>query len=243
MTYLHEVISAFREMDIILEEINQKNTKYQGAAIARAKFLLTSSADVKGQLKNIVTGLAEKMQEESLDPAGLYELEETDRLIRVFSWNFLDMDSLYAPVEGRKEFAPQELEAVEIDEVQRLTKRLAMEKKLANVLSPAKISAYVEKCLNGRDSMMAAEILQYRKFGEEDEGAEAAQVLAASQDETGDRAGVQIVESEYSDLERFIRLIYIRLYGQRKRMSYRIIPQNETEVKGFRFRNFTIVKR
>ncbi len=250
MTYLHQVISAFREMDVILEEINQKNTKYQGAAIARAKFLLTSNADVRGQLKTIVTALAGKMQEENLDPAGFYELEETDRLIRIFSWNFLDMNSLYAPVEGRKEFAPKELETVEIDETQRRAKHEAMEKKLANVLSPAKIGAYVEKCLNGRESMMASEILQYRKVGEEQvsgeeqESGEMLPSLTEQQGMEGD-SGVDARsrESAYSDLERFIRLIYIRLYGQRKRMSYRVIPQNEIEVKGYRFRNFTIVKR
>lgn len=211
LSYLHDVISAFREMDLILEDINQKNTKYQGAAIARAKFLLTSSADIKGQLKTIITGLAERMREENLDPAGFYEMEETDRLIRIFAWDFLDMNSLYAPMEGRKEFVPQNLELIEINEEERLTKRAAMEQKLANILSPAKISAYVEQCLDGRDSMLASEIMKDRE--------------------------------DHTDLERFIRLIYIRLYGQRKRMSYSVTPQSEVEAKGYRFRDFVIARR
>lgn len=215
LSYLHEVIQAFRDMDTILEDINQKNTKYQGAAIARAKFLLTSSEDVRGQLKNIIVQLADHMQQDGLDPAGIYELEETERLIRLFSFGFLDMNSLYAPVEGRREFIPQDVEQIEINEEERLAKRLAMEQKLANVLSPSKIRAYVDKCLNGRESMQALEIMEYQK----------------------DR------ESAYSDLERFVRIVYIRLYGQRKHMSYRIEPGDTVCVKEYRFRDFRILRR
>ena len=114
-------------------------------------------------------------------------------------------------MEGRKEFVPQNLELIEINEEERLTKRAAMERKLANILSPAKISAYVEQCLDGRDSMLASEILKDRE--------------------------------DHTDLERFIRLIYIRLYGQRKRMSYSVTPQSEVEAKGYRFRDFVIARR
>jgi len=54
--YLHEIIEAFRNMDDILQEINQKNTQYQRAAIGRAKFLLAGNEDVRGQLKEILMG-------------------------------------------------------------------------------------------------------------------------------------------------------------------------------------------
>ena len=49
--YLHEIIEAFRNMDDILNEINQKNTQYQRAAINRAKFLLSGNEDIRGQIK------------------------------------------------------------------------------------------------------------------------------------------------------------------------------------------------
>ena len=51
---LHNVIDAFRGMDEILDEINKKNTRYQRAAINRARFLLSSSEDIRGQLKDIL---------------------------------------------------------------------------------------------------------------------------------------------------------------------------------------------
>ena len=41
----------------------------------------------------------------------------------------------------------------------------------------------------------------------------------------------------------FIRLIYVRLYGQRKNMDYDIETLEEREVNGFRFRDFRIRRK
>ena len=41
----------------------------------------------------------------------------------------------------------------------------------------------------------------------------------------------------------FIRLIYVRLYGQRKNMGYDIETLEEREVNGFRFRDFRIRRK
>ena len=37
-------------------------------------------------------------------------------------------------------------------------------------------------------------------------------------------------------------MIYIRLYGQRKRVGYRLEMKNTVEKEGFRFRDFLILK-
>ena len=66
--YLHEIIEAFRGMDDILQEINQKNTQYQRAAIGRAKFLLAGNEDVRGQLKEILMGINEEINRENMEP-------------------------------------------------------------------------------------------------------------------------------------------------------------------------------
>jgi hypothetical protein len=70
--YIHQVVDAFRNMDEILAEINQKNTQYQRAAINRAKFYLIGGEDVRGQLKEILSRLGEKVNEESMDLGGIY---------------------------------------------------------------------------------------------------------------------------------------------------------------------------
>ncbi len=201
---LHEVIDAFRRMDEILEEINKKNTKYQRAAINRARFLLSSGEDIKGQLKDILIFMNERIQEHGLDYNSIYELEETDCLIKLFYWNYLDTDSLYAPVEGKKEFVPQILEEYIPDEKERDAKRKKMYQKLQNILSPEKINEYVKDQLHGKNRMLASEL-------------------------------------PLSEGDTFIRLIYIRLYGQRKNMAYRLELRDSKDQDGFRFHDFEII--
>lgn len=206
LTMLHEVIETFRQMDDILGEINKKNTRYQRAAINRARFLLSSAEDVRGQLKDILVYFNERIAEKRLDYNAVYELEEMDRLIRLFSWEYLDMDSLYAPVEGKKEFVPEPVELLVPDDALRDEKRRKMQEKLARILSPEKIGAYVEEMLGQRHVMAASE-------------------LPLSQGDT------------------FIRLIYIRLYGQRRNMNYSLELKEMTERDGFRFRDFLIRRK
>ena len=46
LSLLHYVIASFRQMDDILEDINKKHSRYQRAAVNRARFLLTSGEDM-----------------------------------------------------------------------------------------------------------------------------------------------------------------------------------------------------
>lgn len=203
MELLHEVIDAFRRMDEILDEINKKNTRYQRAAINRARFLLSSSEDIRGQLKDILTFMNEYIQERNLDYNVIYELEEMDRLIKVFYWDYLDTDSLYAPVEGKKEFVLQEIQLFIPDKEARDEKRKKMQLKLEKTLSPEKITSYVKEQLGDKKSMLASEL-------------------------------------PLSEGDTFIKMIYIRLYGQRKRVAYRLELKDIIEKNGFRFRDFVI---
>lgn len=203
---LHDVIDAFRRMDDILDEINKKNTRYQKAAINRARFLLSSSEDIRGQLKDILTFMNNQIQEKKLDYNSIYELEEMDRLIKIFYWDYLDMNSVYVPSEGKKEFIPQELPLQIPDEKARNEKRKRMSEKLAHVLSPEKIASYVKEQMGDRTSMLASE-------------------LPLSQGDT------------------FIKMIYIRLYGQRKTVPYQLNLKEFVEKEGFRFRDFEILRK
>lgn len=203
---LHEVIDAFRRMDEILDEINKKNTRYQRAAINRARFLLSSSEDIRGQIKDILTFMNEHVQKENLDYNSIYELEEMDRLIKILYWDYLDVDSLYAPVEGKKEFIPQEIPLIIPDEEARDEKRKKMHEKLEKILSPEKISSYVREQLGNKKSMCASEL-------------------------------------PISEGDTFIKMIYIRLYGQRKKVAYQLKMKEVIEKDGFRFRDFDILMK
>lgn len=204
--YLHEIIEAFRNMDEILNEINQKNTQYQRAAINRAKFLLSGNDDVRGQLKEILMGINEAINREQMDLGGIYEIEFLENLIRIYSSSFLDEASFYSPVEGRKEFAPQQIANHKPDLALRQEKLRKLAEKMSRVLSVEKIEKYVDKCLGEQREMRAAQF-------------------------------------PLENTEDFIKVIYIRLYGQRKNVNYKIEPLDVKEIKGYRFKDFRVWRK
>lgn len=204
--YLHEIIEAFRNMDDILMEINQKNTQYQRAAINRAKFLLSGNEDIRGQLKEILLGLNEAINEEHMELGGIYRIEFLEGLVRICHSSVIDGNSLYSPIEGRKEFVPQELDVEEPDQQLRQEKMRRLAEKMQRILSPEKIGKYVEENLGNRKEMHAAEL-------------------------------------PLDNVEDFIKIIYVRLYGQRKNMGYQVESLEETETGGYRFKDFMIRRK
>lgn len=204
--YLHDVIEAFRNMDDILNEINQKNAQYQKAAINRAKFLLTGSEDIRGQLKEVLMGINGIINEEQMDLGGIYEIEFLEGLLRVYSSSFLDSNSFYSPVEGRREFVPKQIEQYEPDILLRQEKLRKMTEKMQRMLTKEKIDDFISHQLGERKMMRAGEL-------------------------------------PLETVEDFIKVIYTRLYGQRKMMRYRIMKKEEIEVGDFRFQDFEIWRK
>lgn len=204
--YLHEIIEAFRNMDDILNEINQKNTQYQRAAINRARFLLSGNEDIRGQLKELLVGIHEVMNKEKMDLGGIYEIGFLDNLVRIYSCGFLDESSLYSPIEGKKAFEPQQIINREPDSRLRQEKMRRMVEKMQRILSVEKIGRYVDECMGKRQEMLATEL-------------------------------------PLSGVEDFVKIIYVRLYGQRKNMRYGVETGEEKEVNGFRFRDFRIWRK
>ncbi|MCI9141437.1 MAG: hypothetical protein HFH87_02300 [Lachnospiraceae bacterium] len=201
--YLHSIVDAFQNMDDILREINQKNTQYQRSAVNRARFMLTGSEDVRGQLKEILMGINEEINREQMNLGGIYRIDFLEELIRIYSVGCLDEKSLYAPVEGRKEFRPQEVTDLEPDLELRQEKLRKMAEKLQKVLSPARINDYVKRQLGGREALLATQF-------------------------------------PLENVEDFVKIIYIRLYGQRKNMDYTVELREEAERDGYRFKDFLI---
>lgn len=204
--YLHEIIEAFRNMDDILNEINQKNTQYQRAAINRARFLLSGNEDIRGQIKELLLGINEVMNEEKMELGGIYEIGFLDNLVRIYSCRFLDESSLFSPIEGKKSFEPQQIINREPDSRLRQEKMRRMVEKMQKILSTEKIGRYVDECMGERKEMLATEL-------------------------------------PLSDVGDFVKIIYVRLYGQRKHMRYGVETGEEKEVNGFRFRDFRIWRK
>ena len=148
--YIHDIISAFQNMDDILAEINRKNTQYQKAAINRAKFYLIGGEDVRGQLKEILSEINEKINAKGMELGGIYRISFLDEMIRIYSSGVLDEKSLFVPIEGKKEFKPVELLNELPDAKLRQEKLKKMMEKMERVLNPDKINLYVLDCLQGR---------------------------------------------------------------------------------------------
>ncbi len=204
--YLHEIIEAFRGMDDILQEINQKNTQYQRAAINRAKFLLAGNEDVRGQLKELLIGINEEINRENMDLSGIYRIDFLEDLVRIYQCSILENNSLYLAVEGKGEFTPKALDTQEPDEELRQEKMRKMAEKIQKVISVEKIQDYVNRQMEGKDEI------------------EASQLPLENEDD-------------------FIKLIYVRLYGQRKNMGYAIETTTQREVNGYRFKDFRIRRK
>lgn len=190
-------------MDDILKEINQKNTQYQRSAVNRARFMLTGSEDVRGQIKEILIGINEEITREQMNLGGIYRIDFLEELIRIYSVSCLDEKSFYSPVEGRKEFKPEEISEEEPDLELRQEKIRRMAEKMQKVLSPTKINAYVKAQLGKKKELLAT------KFPLE-------------------------------NTEDFVKIIYIRLYGQRKNMDYSVELKEEKEINGYCFKYFLI---
>ena len=201
--YLHEIVSDFQNMDDVLKEINQKNTQYQRSAVNRARFMLTGSEDVRGQIKEILIGINEEITREQMNLGGIYRIDFLEDLIQIYSVSCLDEKSLYSPVEGRKEFKPGEITDAEPDFELRREKIRRMAEKMQKVLSPGKINAYVKTQIGERKELLATQF-------------------------------------PLENTEDFVKVIYIRLYGQRKNMDYIVELREEKEINGYRFKDFLI---
>lgn len=204
--YIHQVIDAFQNMDEILSEINRKNTQYQRAAINRAKFYLIGGEDVRGQIKEILSGMNEAINQDTMDLNGIYRIGFMDELIRIYSSAVLDEKSFYTPIEGKKVFEPEILLEEEPEQEFRNEKIRWMLEKLARVLNPEKVNKYVEKQLGDRREMLASEL-------------------------------------PLENTDDFVKIIYIRLYGQRKNMRYIIAVKDMIKKGGYRFKDFTIHRK
>ena len=161
---------------------------------------------MRGQLKEILVGLNERINGEQMDLGGIYEIEFLSGLVRIYSVAFLDESSFYSPSEGKKSFTPAALTEKEPDEKYRQEKLRKMMEKMQRVLSPEKIDKYVKEQLGERKEMLASQL-----------------PLETAED--------------------FVKVIYVRLYGQRKNMSYSVGVREEKELNGFVFRDFLIQRK
>jgi hypothetical protein len=57
------------------------------------------------------------------------------------------------------------------------------------------------------------------------------------------KASIYASELPLKSTDDFVKMIYVRLYGQRKNMKYKIVVKEETRRNGYQFRDFEIVRK
>lgn len=203
---INNIIEAFEEFDDIMEEIDTKNTKYIKAAVTRAKFLLNNSKDITGNIKNILSYVNAQYKELELNLSKDY-LEEITAIFTLYSYNYIDENSLYIANEGKKSFKPNKLEKVTISEEERNKKLQEFKDKQEKQYSIKKVNSIVLNMLEGREYFNTSEI-------------------------------------DVNNIDDFIEIIYIRLYGNSPLAKYFIKKDNSLYNKnGFEFNNFEIWRK
>lgn len=203
---INNIISAFTQLDDIMQDIDDKNTKYIRAAVTRAKFLLNNSKDMTGLIKEILQYTCKEYKELQLNLSSDY-LEEITDLFTLYSYGYIDETSLYIANEGKKSFKPNKISKKVISKEERERRVSEFKKKQDKRFSIKKVNSIVEELLKDKDMILADSIT-------------------------------------INTIDDFIKIIYIRVYGNDPLSKYTIKRTNSiVNIKGFSFKNFEIRRK
>lgn len=216
---IHSIISAFKNYDEIISEIDGKNSKYIASAIARAKFLLTNTNNAEGKIATILKTLSKEFnQDERLN---LYDEIDDDlfEVFQIFPQGFIDSDSLYVVPISKKMSLPQELDlTLGISKQDRELRKALEQERARNRFSRKNINQYVEELFS----------ISAKQKGDINLDSESKMNILASTIAIGSKRD-------------FIRIIFISLYGRDKKSKYKTTMTDQVHsINGFRFRDFNI---
>lgn len=151
------IISAFRNYDEIVAEIDNKHSKYINSAIARAKFLLTNTNNAEGKISKILKYISNEFNKD--DAVNLDDEidEELCQIFNIFPQNFMDSDSLYVVPISKKVALPERINVqLGISEEERKLRKLALKEKNKSRFSRKNINEYIDKMLKDKKAMLAS---------------------------------------------------------------------------------------
>jgi hypothetical protein len=151
------IISAFRNYDDIISEIDYKHSKYIGSAVARAKFLLTNTNNAEGKISKILKYLSDEFN--AADSLNLND-ELDDEVLEIFSifpQCFIDSDSLYVVPISKKMSLPDVLsDNLGISAEERALRKFTMQERSRNRFSRKNINTYVDELLRDKKAVLAS---------------------------------------------------------------------------------------
>jgi hypothetical protein len=141
---IFSMISAFRNLDDIIVEIDYKHSKYIGNAVARAKFLLTNTTNAEGKINRILAWLAAELNAETRVDLDDESNDEVMAIFNIFPQHFLDNESLHVVPISRKMALPEVLgESLGLSDEERLLRKLALQERNRSRFSHKTISSFV----------------------------------------------------------------------------------------------------
>jgi len=156
---IFSIISAFRNYDDIIKEIDNKHSRYMSSAIARARFLLTNTNNAEGKITKILSFLSNEFNND--ETLNLYD-EVDDSLFKVFSifpQGFIDSDSLYVIPISKKMSLPEKLDtSIGISDEERELRKIALQEKNKSRFSRKNINMYIEDILKDQKVVLASSL-------------------------------------------------------------------------------------
>ncbi len=159
------MISAFRNLDEIIAEIDFKHARYIGSAVARAKFLLTNTTNAEGKINRILAWLAAELNAETSVDLDDESSDEVMAIFNIFPQHFIDNESLHVVPISRKMALPEVLgENLGLAEEERLLRKLALQEQNRSRFSHKNINLFVADQMQERQMILASSLpLQSRR--------------------------------------------------------------------------------
>lgn len=154
---MHNIITAFDNLDDIMHDIDSKNSKYIRAAVTRAKFLLNNSKDMTGLVKGILDYVSKSYKDLELNLSSDY-LEEITDLFTLYSYGYIDETSLYIANEGKKSFKPNKILKDALSKEERERRLMEFKLKQDKQYSIKKVNEIVLELLHDKKMISADDI-------------------------------------------------------------------------------------
>lgn len=159
---IHKILSvksSFYHLDDIIEEIEQRHSRYTKNAVTRAKFLLSSGNNVESKINQILCTLVQELNDDV--KSNIYEEadEELNGLFRLFPQRFVDGESLRSiPIVRVNKVVDQIKTDTVMSNEERALYVEALREKNRKQFTRKSIEAYVEEMLQGKSQLSVLEL-------------------------------------------------------------------------------------
>lgn len=154
---LRFIQNSYLNMDDLLDEIDRRNAQYAKASLEQIRYLLNSSKDTEGQLRDLLVFMARQIETSSWQRDDALP-EDWNPLFGLQSVETLEDSSLYTPRQARRAHQAPPLEVTAINRRERSQAVSRIARQIEGKLTYQRINEYVLNKLGDRSEVRAAEL-------------------------------------------------------------------------------------